>query len=152
MSFFSGVLASGTNLLTGRIWQVAAIGLLAAMTASSSYLGYQWHHAASARDDAVTSLNTCNDQKQKLSEELGGLKEVIKMQNDSIAVAADATAKSGILYEQANAKANAYGKKVDSLQKDLASRQPSQSCDSALKRQREAIDYLKSLKAKEVTQ
>ncbi len=138
--------------LTGRLWQVAAIGLLAALVASSSYLGYQWYQAAQTRDEAVKWLEACNDAKADLTKQVGGLEATIKFQNDAIAVAAAETGKAQGRYTEALRVAETYSKRVDVLRRDLAARSPSLTCDAALKRQREALDFLKTLRTKEAIQ
>ncbi len=152
MSLFTGILEKGAGLLTGRLWQVAAIALLAALIGSSSYLGYQWYQAAQTRDEAVKWLDACNEEKKLALEEVGGLKATIHFQNDAIAVAADETARANDRYVKALMRAEVFSKKVEVLRKDLAARAPSLTCDAALKRQREALDFLKSLRTKEAIQ
>lgn len=153
MSLFANLAGTATGFLSGRLWQVAAIGLFAMMVASSSYLGYQWHAAAAARDTAVKehgltkqALKVCGEEKAAMSERIGGLNTAIKLQNDAVASASAKTAEAVVRYEAALEQANLYGDEVSKLKRKLASRPPSTNCGEAIKRQREVINELNALR------
>ncbi len=137
------------SFLTGRLWQVVAIALLAALLASSSYLGYQWYQAASARDTAVKDLAACNTEKLALAEKVGQLKTALDIQNAAIDLAAEWKKKADMRYIEAMVKVNKQANTINALRKDIENRPASVTCEGALKRQREAVDFLKSIRAKE---
>lgn len=159
MAFLSNLFGGVASFATGRLWQIAAIGLLATLVSSSSYLGYQWYHAASERNTAQKELAECRLKRAGLEEDkrvllasVSTLKDAIDVQNKAISVFKAAGEVRAAAFKTAMARVAKYESKVSGLQKKIDNLPSSTTCDEAIKRQHDIIDNLNKINAEEVTQ
>lgn len=141
MSILSAV--SGT--ITGGIWKIAAAGLLCALVASSGYLGYEWHSAASARDTAITERTAAESKRDAAIAQVGQLQMAAADQNKAITSAASDTAVARAKYDTAMTLYAPISARLDTLSKKIASMPTSTTCAQSLQKQREAIDSLREV-------
>jgi chromosome segregation ATPase len=133
-----------SNVAAGALWKAAAIGSLAAMLASSSYLGFQWHTAAAARDQAIHDLTIAIGERNAALTEVGELKAHIAQQNASILELAKATADADSRYATAmqalapiKAGIKALAERINAI--------PSTTCEQAIAKQRRAVEGLREV-------
>lgn len=140
------ILSNITSVAVGGIWKVAAIGILATSVASSAYLGYEWHSAASERDTAVSERSKAEGELKDALIDNGELRGAIANQNASIL---DLATKSAAAQESTAAALTAFapiGKRIDDLAARIKAIKPSTTCEEAIAKQRQAIDGLRSAK------
>lgn len=140
------ILSNITSVAVGGIWKVATIGILAASVASSAYLGYEWHSAASARDTAVSERSKAEGMLKDALIDNGELRGAITNQNASIL---DLATKSAAAQESTATALSAFaplGKRINDLAARIAAMKPSATCEQALAKQRQAIDGLRGAK------
>lgn len=140
------ILTTIKDAATGNLWKVAAIGILAASVASSAYLGYEWHSAASARDTAVSERSKAEGQRDKALADKGELAAHIFTQNASIV---DLANRSTAAQESTAASLAVFApirKQMDDLAARISALKPSATCEQALAKQRQAIDGLRGAK------
>lgn len=136
------ILTNVTSVAVGGIWKVAAIGILAASVASSAYLGYEWHGAASARDTAVSERSKAEGQRDKALADNGELAAHIFTQNKSIVDLASKTLESQSATAAALAAFGPIKASIRALADKINAR-PSATCEQSLAKQRQAIDGLR---------
>lgn len=158
MNFLSNLFGGVASFASGRIWQLAAMGMLAAWLASSAYLGYQWHSAASDRDTAQKSLvaanaalATANEKIGKLKAEKDNLEGAIKDQNNAIGELQRANNAGAERYKLALVEIDRYKAKIGKLKTELEAQPKSQTLEEAVRRQREAIDSVNKLRVEGAT-
>lgn len=128
----------------GGLWKVGAIGLLVALVASSSYLGYQWHSAASARDTAIHERKKAEGDRDAAVLKVGELQAHIASQNASILNLATLTAQADERYAAALQALGPIKAGIRALA-DQIKAQPSTSCEQALAKQRQAVEGLRAV-------
>lgn len=130
------ILGAVSDVAVNGLWKAGAIGLAATLVASSSYLGYQWHASASARDAVTVERNDA-------LERVGGLTRTVELQNQAVSAMAVQTADRKKAYDDAMAANAPFARKLDSLAAAIRAKAPSTTCEQSLARQRAAIEGLK---------
>ena len=138
------ILSAVSGAVTGGIWKIAAISLLGALVASSSYLGYEWHASANARDTAITERAAAEAKRDAAIAQVGQLQLAAADQNKAIAQAASDTAVAQAKYDTAIKLYAPIGARIDALAKKISAI-PSTTCAQSLQKQREAIDGLRGM-------
>lgn len=139
------ILSALSGAVTGGIWKIAAIALLAALVGSSSYLGYEWHASANERDTAVTERAAAEAKRDAAIAQVGQLQMAAADQNKAIASAASDTVVAQAKYDTAIKLYAPIGAKIDTLAKKIAAMPASTTCAQSLQKQREAIDSLREV-------
>jgi hypothetical protein len=140
------MLTNVTSVAVGRIWKVAAMGILATSLASTAYLGYEWHSTAGERDTAVSERLRAEGARDKALSDNGELRGAIANQNRSVLELAN---KSVAAQESTAAALTAFGPikaSINALAARLSTLKPSVTCEQALTKQRQAIDGLRGAK------
>lgn len=129
----------------GAGWKLAAIGLLAALVATSSYMGYQWHAAASARDTAVAERKTAETARDKAVGDNGELRAHIGNQNTSIVAMEKESDLAKLQYSAAIKAMAPMQASIAALAAKISGIPPSVTCSQALARQRQVVEELRAV-------
>lgn len=132
------------TVAAGGLWKFGAIGLLIALLASSSYLGYQWHSAAGARDTAIHERKKAEGERDAAVLKVGELQAHITSQNASILNLATLTAQADERYAAALEALGPIKAGIKALAARISA-QPSTSCEQALAKQRQAVEGLRKV-------
>lgn len=130
--------------ITETFWKGLAIALFGALLTTSGYLGYHWHSAASARDDAVTAQHKAEGERDDANKQVGELQLIVRQQSAAVAAQATKTKQASDMYIASLQRSNEYESEIGRLTQQLVNTK-SQSCEEAIAKQRKVIEGLNSI-------
>ena len=140
------ILTEVSDVAVSGLWKLGAIATIAGAAASTAYLGYEWHAAASARDTAVIERKNAETARDAALSDNGELRAVIARQNQSIAGYASSSTAAADRYAAAMTAFGPIQSGLAALSTKINKLAPSTTCEQSLAKQRQAIDGLRGIK------